>query len=41
MVFVWDCTDAETVHKALAFDIDGVISDVPDVVKQETRNSGS
>ncbi len=41
MVFVWDCTDAETVHKALMFDIDGVISDVPDVVKQETRNSGS
>jgi len=40
MVFVWDCTDAETVHRALAFDIDGVISDVPDVVKQETENSG-
>jgi glycerophosphoryl diester phosphodiesterase len=40
MVFVWDCTNAETVHRALEFDIDGVISDVPDVVKQETGNSG-
>ncbi len=39
MVFVWDCTDAETVHRALEFDIDGVISDVPDVVMQETGNS--
>jgi glycerophosphoryl diester phosphodiesterase len=41
MVFVWDCTDAETVHRALMFDIDGVISDVPDVVKQETQDSGN
>ncbi|MCX6007190.1 MAG: glycerophosphodiester phosphodiesterase [Chloroflexi bacterium] len=40
MVFVWDCTDADTVHRALKFDIDGVISDVPDVVKQEAQNSG-
>jgi glycerophosphoryl diester phosphodiesterase len=39
MVFVWDCTDAVTVHRALQFDIDGVISDVPDVVKRETENS--
>jgi glycerophosphoryl diester phosphodiesterase len=39
MVFVWDCTDTESVHRALEFDIDGVISDVPDVVKQETLNS--
>jgi len=41
MVFVWDCTDAETVHRALLYDIDGVISDVPDVVKQETQDSGN
>jgi glycerophosphoryl diester phosphodiesterase len=41
MVFVWDCKDAETVHRALTFDIDGVISDVPDVVKQETKDSGN
>ena len=39
MVFVWDCTDAESVRRALAFDIDGIISDVPDVVNQESINS--
>lgn len=36
MVFVWDCTDADMVRRALAFDIDGVISDVPDVVREES-----
>jgi glycerophosphoryl diester phosphodiesterase len=41
MVFVWDCTDAENVRRALMYDIDGVISDVPDVVKQETQDSGN
>jgi glycerophosphoryl diester phosphodiesterase len=40
MVFVWDCKDAKTVRRALMYDIDGVISDVPDVVKLETQNSG-
>jgi len=40
MVFVWDCSDAATVRRALKYDIDGLISDVPDVVKQETGNSG-
>jgi glycerophosphoryl diester phosphodiesterase len=40
MVFVWDCTGAEGLHAALKFDIDGVISDVPDLVKLEAGNSG-
>ena len=40
MVFVWDCTDAASVQRALTFDIDGLISDVPDKVKQEMQNSG-
>ena len=40
MVFVWDCTSAEDLGKALKFDIDGVISDVPDLVKQQARGSG-
>ena len=39
MVFVWDCTDAESVRRALMYDIDGIISDVPDVVNLETQNS--
>lgn len=39
MVFVWDCTDAETVKQSLKYDVDGLISDVPDVVKAETGNS--
>lgn len=34
MVFVWDCTGVEGLKKALEFDIDGIISDVPDLVKQ-------
>lgn len=39
MVFVWDCTDEDTVRKALSYDIDGVISDVPDMVKEEAGGS--
>jgi glycerophosphoryl diester phosphodiesterase len=39
MVFVWDCNGAEDVKKALAFDIDGVISDLPDLVKQLQRDT--
>jgi glycerophosphoryl diester phosphodiesterase len=40
LVFVWDCTGAEGLRKALEFDIDGIISDVPDLVKQEMGRSG-
>lgn len=40
MVFVWDCTGAEALKRALQFDIDGVISDVPDLVKQAISASG-
>lgn len=33
MTFVWGCTDLHSVRTALKFDIDGIISDFPDVVK--------
>ncbi|MCX6004991.1 MAG: glycerophosphodiester phosphodiesterase [Chloroflexi bacterium] len=32
-VFVWGCADKASVRRALQFDIDGIISDYPDVVK--------
>jgi glycerophosphoryl diester phosphodiesterase len=32
LVFVWDCTDADSVRHALGFEIDGIISDFPDLV---------
>ncbi len=34
MVFVWDCCSEADVRRALTFDIDGIISDYPDVVKE-------
>jgi len=34
MAFVWGCPDAASVRKALSFDIDGIISDYPEVVKE-------
>jgi glycerophosphoryl diester phosphodiesterase len=33
MIFVWGCSDAASVRQALQFDIDGIISDFPDLVK--------
>ncbi len=32
MVFAWDCPDADSVRHALDFEIDGIISDFPDIV---------
>jgi glycerophosphoryl diester phosphodiesterase len=32
LVFVWDCTDADSVRHALDYEIDGIISDFPDLV---------
>lgn len=32
LVFAWDCTDADSVRHALNFEIDGIISDFPDLV---------
>ena len=34
MVFVWGCPDAAAVRAVMKFDIDGVISDFPDAVKE-------
>jgi glycerophosphoryl diester phosphodiesterase len=34
MVFVWGCPDARSVRAVMKFDIDGVISDFPDAVKE-------
>ncbi|MHB8085502.1 MAG: glycerophosphodiester phosphodiesterase [Dehalococcoidia bacterium] len=34
MVFVWGCPDAQAVWGVMRFDIDGVISDFPDAVKE-------
>jgi glycerophosphoryl diester phosphodiesterase len=39
LIFVWDCNDAEDLKKALEFNIDGIISDMPDLVKQFLRNA--
>jgi glycerophosphoryl diester phosphodiesterase len=39
MVFVWDCTGASSVKQALKFDIDGLISDAPDVVQSAMGKS--
>jgi len=33
-VFVWGCAGEEDVRRALQYDIDGIISDFPDVVKK-------
>jgi len=35
MIFVWGCTDMMEVRRALAMDIDGVITDFPDEVRDE------
>jgi glycerophosphoryl diester phosphodiesterase len=34
-IFVWGCPDLKAVQKMLKLDIDGIISDFPDLVKQE------
>ncbi len=34
MVFVWGCPDAASVRAVMKFDIDGIISDYPDVVEE-------
>jgi glycerophosphoryl diester phosphodiesterase len=41
MVFVWDCEGGDSLRRALEYDIDGIISDVPDLVKREIGNSAS
>jgi glycerophosphoryl diester phosphodiesterase len=38
MVFVWDCTDADSVRYALHFEIDGIISDFPDLVIEKAMH---
>ncbi|UCB42500.1 MAG: hypothetical protein JSV77_08565 [Dehalococcoidales bacterium] len=35
LVFVWGCTDMNQVRDALAMDIDGIITDFPDEVREE------
>jgi glycerophosphoryl diester phosphodiesterase len=39
MVFVWDCSGAESLRTVIKYDIDGVISDVPDLVKAAAVNA--
>lgn len=34
-IFVWGCADLEDIRKTLRLDIDGIISDFPDLVLQE------
>lgn len=34
-VFVWGCPDMKAANKALRLDVDGIISDFPDLVKEE------
>jgi glycerophosphoryl diester phosphodiesterase len=41
MVFVWDCSGVASLQKALEYDIDGLISDVPDLVMQAMEKSGN
>ncbi len=38
LVFAWDCKDAESVHYALEFEIDGIISDFPDIVIEKAMH---
>ncbi|MGA9048999.1 MAG: glycerophosphodiester phosphodiesterase [Dehalococcoidia bacterium] len=38
MVFVWGCPDAQAVRAVMKFDIDGIISDFPDAVKEGNAN---
>lgn len=38
LVFVWDCTDADSVRYALHFEIDGIISDYPDIVIEKAMH---
>jgi glycerophosphoryl diester phosphodiesterase len=38
LVFVWDCTDADSVRYALNFEIDGIISDYPDLVIEKAMH---
>ena len=35
LIFVWGCRDPEEIKKALGLEIDGIVSDFPDVVRQE------
>jgi glycerophosphoryl diester phosphodiesterase len=35
-VFVWDCPDIKAAQKTMKLDIDGIITDFPDLVKGET-----
>lgn len=41
MVFVWDCVGADSFRRAMKYDIDGVISDVPDLVKEQAGRLNS
>lgn len=42
MIFVWGCTDMAQAHSALQMDIDGIITDFPDEVREElARTYGS
>ncbi len=36
-VFVWGCEDLEDIRKTLEFDIDGIVSDYPDLVLHEVQ----
>lgn len=38
MVFAWDCTDEAGVRRALDFEIDGIISDFPDIVIEKAMH---
>lgn len=40
MVFVWGCPDAAAVRAVMKFDIDGIISDFPDAVKEGNAGEG-
>ncbi len=39
-VFVWGCTGIEDTRRVLALDIDGIISDFPDLVAKELGRTG-
>ena len=39
-VFVWGCTGIEDIRRVLALDIDGIISDSPDLVAEELGRTG-
>ena len=38
LVFAWDCTDVDSVRRALGFEIDGIISDFPDLVIEKSMH---